>query len=217
MLCKGDFAFSCNCTVSLGSLRLWAHEHTPGIPRDVEDLETVEFADVLSAIAEDQHLTQCADVCFTGTEEDQAEQRDQGTTDEVLGDQDMEGGDALHEDDREAGLLEQMPPLGHLVREKNVQHPGFVFLAVLASRSGDYNRNLRHLPKEETRADVTCCPSSTRLHQCRQDFRCQGCDNAKPRPQTHEVGVDVFEIVDSVGIPFSILNAVCMGTTYDQT
>ena len=59
-------------------------------------------------------------------------------------------------------------------------------------------------------------------------FRCQGCDSIKPRPQTHkvspprpytfnhEVGVDVFEIVDSVGMRFLILNAVCMGTTYDQ-
>ena len=59
-------------------------------------------------------------------------------------------------------------------------------------------------------------------------FQCQGCDNATPRPQTHnvspprpytfnhEVGVDVFETVGSVGMRFSILNAVCMGTTYDQ-
>ena len=59
-------------------------------------------------------------------------------------------------------------------------------------------------------------------------FQCQGCDNAKPRPQTHnvspprlytfnhEVAVDEFEIVDSVGTRFSIFNAVCMGTTYDQ-
>ena len=30
------------------------------------------------------------------------------------------------------------------------------------------------------------------------------------------MGVDVFEIVDSVGMRFSILNAVCMRTTYDQ-
>ena len=30
------------------------------------------------------------------------------------------------------------------------------------------------------------------------------------------MGVDVFEIVDSVGMRFSILNAVCMGTTHDQ-
>ena len=59
-------------------------------------------------------------------------------------------------------------------------------------------------------------------------FRCQGCDNTKPRPQAykvsptrpymfnHEVGVGVFEIVDSVGMRFSILNAVCIGTTYGQ-
>ena len=50
----------------------------------------------------------------------------------------------------------------------------------------------------------------------------------KPRPQTHkvspyrpytfnhEVGLDLFDVVDSIGIRFSILNAVCTGTTYDQ-
>ena len=78
--------------MTLESLCLWAHERTPGIPRNVDDLETVEFAYVLSAIAENQHFTRCAHVCFTGTEEDQAEQHDHGTIDEVLGDQDMEEG-----------------------------------------------------------------------------------------------------------------------------
>ena len=70
----------------------------------------IEFADVLGAIAEDQHLTRCAQVCFTGTEEDQAEQRDQATINEVLKDQDMEEvGDVLEEADREVDLLQQMP------------------------------------------------------------------------------------------------------------
>ena len=82
------------------NLRLWAHERTPGIPRNVDDLETVEFADVLGSIAEDQHRTRCAQVCFTGTEEDQAERHDQGTIDEVLGDQDMEGGGHTPEEAR---------------------------------------------------------------------------------------------------------------------
>ena len=53
--------------MTLENLRLWAHERTPGIPRHVDDLETIEFADVLGAIAEDQH---------SGMEEDQAERRD---------------------------------------------------------------------------------------------------------------------------------------------
>ena len=74
-LCKGDLAFFCNCPTTLESLRLWAHERNPGIPR--MDLETIEFADVLGAIADLQHLTRCAQVCFAGTEEVQAQQRDQ--------------------------------------------------------------------------------------------------------------------------------------------
>ena len=92
MLCNGDLAFFCNCATTLEGLRLWAHKRTPGIPRSVENLETVEFAEVLGAIAEGLHLTRCAQVCFTGLQEDQAEQHGHGTIDEVLGDQDMEGG-----------------------------------------------------------------------------------------------------------------------------
>ena len=69
--------------------------------RNVDDLETNEFADVLGAIAEDQHLTRCAQVRFTSTEEDQAKQHNHGTIDKDLGDQDMErGGDVLEETDQ---------------------------------------------------------------------------------------------------------------------
>ena len=118
-MCKGDPAFFCNCPTTLEHLRLWAHLSTPGVPRNVNDLETIEFADLLGTIAEDQHLTRCAQVCFAGTEEDQAEQHDQGTIDEVLGDQDVEGGgDALEKADREADLLEQMPLPGRPESEK---------------------------------------------------------------------------------------------------
>ena len=72
VLCNGDLAFFCNCPVTLESLRLLAHERTLRIPRNVEDLETVEFADVVGAIAEDHYLTPCAQENFTGTEEDQS-------------------------------------------------------------------------------------------------------------------------------------------------
>ena len=45
-----------NWPATLESVRLWAHERTPNITRNVDDLEKVEFADVLGAIAEDHHL-----------------------------------------------------------------------------------------------------------------------------------------------------------------
>ena len=39
-LCKGDLAFFRNCPLTLENLRLWAHERTPDVPRNVDDLET---------------------------------------------------------------------------------------------------------------------------------------------------------------------------------
>ena len=105
-----------------------------------------------------KHLTRRAQVCFTGT-------------DEVLGDQDMEErGDALEEADREADLLEQMPLVGHPESEKRTS-------SILASSSAPCSRcdhtitsKLATSTERSTRADVTCCPSSTRPYECRQDF-----------------------------------------------
>ena len=48
------------------------------------------LADLLGAVAEDQHETRRGQVCFAGTEGDQTEQHDQGSIDEVLEDQDVE-------------------------------------------------------------------------------------------------------------------------------
>ena len=110
MLCNGDLAFFCKCVAKTENMRLWAQERTPSIARNVEELETVECADVLGAIAEDHHLNRCAQV---------AERHDHGKIDEVLGDQDMEEGrDVLDEADREADLLEQLPLPGHPESEK---------------------------------------------------------------------------------------------------
>ena len=47
MLCKGDPGFRCTCPTTLENLRLWAHKRTLGVPRNVDDLETIEFADLL--------------------------------------------------------------------------------------------------------------------------------------------------------------------------
>ena len=166
-LCKGDPAFFCHCPT--------AHERTPGIPRKVDDLETVDFADVLGSIAEDQHLTRCAQVCFTCTEEDQAERHDQGTIDEVLGDQDMEeGGDALEEADREADLPEQMPLPDHPESEKE-RRASWLRLprrARVAIRR--LHRNLRHLPKEALVQMLRAARAPQDFSDAAKTFRCQG-------------------------------------------
>ena len=91
------------------------------------------------------------------------------------------------------------------------------------------HRNLRHLPKDALVQMLRAAQAAQDFINAAKTLRCQGCDNTKkPRHQTHEVspprlctfnhevGVDVFEILDSVGMRFSILNAVCMGTTYDR-
>ena len=96
------YSFFCNSPATPKHLRHRTHERTPGISRNLDDPETNEFADVLGTIAEDLHLARCAQACFTGTQDDQAEQHDHGTIDEVPGDPYMEqGGGTPKEADRE--------------------------------------------------------------------------------------------------------------------
>ena len=115
----------------------------PRIPRKVDDLETVEFADVLGAIAEDHHLTRCAQVCFI------AEQHNHRTIHKVPRDQDTkQGGNALKEADREADLLEQMPLPGHPESEKERPASWLRLLRRARVAIGRLHRNFRHLPKE---------------------------------------------------------------------
>ena len=133
------------------------------------------------------------------------------------------GGDALEEADREADLLEQMPLLGHPESKKErlafwlrLPHRARVAMRRL-------HRNLRHLPKEALLQMLRAARAPQDYINAAKTFRCQGCDNTRPRPQTHnvspprpytfnhEVGVDVFQIVDTVGVRHSIWNGVCVG------
>ena len=139
-----------------------------------------------------------------------------------------EGGDALEEADGEADVLEQTLLPGHPESEKEhlaswLRLPRRARVAIRR-----LHRNLRYLPQEALVPMLRAARAPQDHLSAAKTFRCQGCDNAKPKPQSHkvppprpyafnhEVRVDVFEIVDSVGMRFSILNAVCMGTTYDQ-
>ena len=132
-----------------------------------------------------------------------------------------QGGDGLEEADREADLLEQIPLPGHPESEKErlaswLRLPRRARVAIRRLQ-----RNLRHPPKE-------ALAQMLRAARAPQDNIKAECDNTKPRPTTHkaspprpytfnhEVGVDVFEIIDPVGVCFSVSDAICVGPSYDQ-
>ena len=175
MWCKGDLAFFCNCLVTLENLRLWAHERTPDIPRNVDDLETVECADVLGAIAEDQHLTRCAQVCSQVQKRIKPNSAIRERLTKFWEIKDTEqGGDAPKKADREDDLLEQMSlPRSPRIRERTS--------SILASSFPPSSRRCQTITSKlatsterNTRANVTCCLASTRLYQCRKDFSMSG-------------------------------------------
>ena len=134
----------------------------------------------------------------------------------------MEEGDVLEGAHREADLLEQMPLLGRRESEKE----RLASCLRLPRRARVAIR--RHPPRKAPVQMLRAAQAPQDYTSAAKTLRCQGCDSTVPRPQTHkvsppgpetfnhQVGVDVFEIVDSVGMRFSILNAVCLGTTHNQ-
>ena len=178
MFCNRDLAFFCNCATTLEGLRLSAHDRTPGIPRNVEYLERVEVADVIDAIAEDLRSTRCAQVCFAGT----TRSRDD---DEVLGNQGLEQGkDVLEEADREAYLLEQIPLLGHPESEKECLASWHRLPRRARVAIRRLHRNLRHLHREALVQMLRAARAPQDYINAAKIFRCQGCDNTKPKPPT---------------------------------
>ena len=151
----------------------------------MEDLEKVEFRYVLGAITEDLHLTRCAQVCFTGTEEDQAERYDQSAIDDVLGDQDWN-----KEKMSWKKLTEKLICLNRYLflvtprSKNNIKRLGFVFLAVPALQSDDYIETCDiYLEKHLCR----CC-ELPELHKAinaaKKDLSMSG---VMPRPRTHKM------------------------------
>ena len=188
LLCKGGLVFFCNFPVtekfaSLGTLSALLVSHEMWKTGNGRICERSRVR-----IAEDQHLTRWVQVCFTGTGEDQADKRDHGTIDEVLGDQDMEKGrDVLEEADREADLLEQMPLLGHPESETErlaswLRVPRRARVAIRR-----LHQNLRHLPREALVQMLRAARAPQDHISAAKTFRCKGCDNTKPRPQTQSV------------------------------
>ena len=80
MLYGKDLAFSRNYPKTPERL---THKHDSGIPQILYSQDTVEFSDIFGTIIEHLPLSRCAEVCFTGAEEDQAEQHGHGTIDEL--------------------------------------------------------------------------------------------------------------------------------------
>ena len=69
---QGRSGFLLQLPNDIGKLASLGTRGVPGVPQNVYDPETIEFADLLGTIAEDQHSTRCAQVCFAGTEKDQS-------------------------------------------------------------------------------------------------------------------------------------------------
>ena len=112
---------------------------------------------------------------FHRSEEDQAERHDQGTIDDVLGDQDLEQGKGvLEEADRDADLLEHIPLLGHSTSEKERLASWFRLLRRARVAIRRSHRNLRHLNQRSTCADARSCSSTTTLHQSSKNVSMSG-------------------------------------------
>ena len=128
----------------------------PGKCKNVGDLETVEFADVLGVIAEDFRLTRCVQVCFAETEENRAEQHENRSTMSREIKTRNKGNTSWKKLTKRVDLLEQKPrPKSSRVRDRSLSILDFVFLAEPALQSDNHMVLATSIPRG-TRVDATC-------------------------------------------------------------
>ena len=130
--------------------------------------------------------------------------------------------------DAENELLDSIPLPGNPKsererREKWNQLPRRVRLAIRR-----LHRNFKHLPKQAMVAMLRAAKAPKEFIEAAKSFRCDTCAVLHPKPQTHkisapkpyvfnrDVGIDVFEVLDTEGQRYDILHAVCQGVTYQQ-
>ena len=110
VLCEKDLAFSSDYSKTPERP---TRKHASSVSKILYSQGTVEFSDILCTITEHLHLSRCVKVCFTGAEEDTAEQHGLRTIDEASGDADVkQGEDTAEEAGQEADSSEQISPSG---------------------------------------------------------------------------------------------------------
>ena len=116
--CNGDMATYGNDRGIMDSWRKWAHSRDDGLPRCVEDLEEIEFADTLRFLTEDAHLDNLA-TAFVGTRESQDEPVPMQPIDDVLGNEDIgQDLDDPSSRDQEQEMLDELPLPGYAKTEQ---------------------------------------------------------------------------------------------------
>ena len=203
----------------------WSRRRENGNPRCVEDLDEVQFADIMGSIAETHHLDRVVDTAFVGTEEADAERVPIDAIDEEKDRAMQDNADAY---DDEQDLLERIPLPGDPTseRDRKMKWLALPRRARIAIRR--LHRNFRHLPRNALLQMLRAARVPKEYIDAAKVHKCDVCTATKPpaplkkvsppKPYTfnHEVGVDVFEIKDAAGTFYDILNIVDYGTTLQQ-
>ena len=225
--CKGDLAFHCNNKEITDELVHWAKRKDNGYPRSVDDLEEVEFADILSGLAEAHHIDRCVDAAFVGTEEAAAE-ADKNPIDGCYGPEDYAQDAETIRVDEEADLLDQIPLPGNPTSEQARKKMWLALPRRARITIRRLHRNFRHLPKQALVQMLRAAKCPKEYIDAAKSHRCDVCVStapparsnkvAMPKPYTfnHEVGIDVLEVKDVTGTTYDILNVVDYGTTFEQ-
>lgn len=226
-LCRGDLAFHCNDKDICEELVGWAKARENGDPRCTDDLEEVQFADVLAGLAETHHIDKCVDAALTGTEEAAAEAEPR-IIDAAFGKEDEGLADPADLLDDKQDLLEKLPLPGNPISEQTRKKLWLSLLRRARIVIRRLHRNFRHLPKNALVQMLRAAKVPKVFIEAAKTHRCDVCEATKPPPRSskvarpkpytfnHEVGIDVLEVKDNAGTFFDLFNVVDYGTTFEQ-
>ena len=185
--CRGDLAFYCNNDGISTELVEWAkRQDNEDCPRSVDDLTEVQFADVLSGLAEAHHLDKCVDEAFVGTEEASAE-TETPIIDAVIGPEDRATADPEEVHDEEQDLLDKIPLPGNPTTEAKRKKLWLSLPRRARIIIRRLHRNFKHLPKNALVQMLRAAKVPKEYIDAAKAHRCEVCDSTKPPPRSQKV------------------------------
>lgn len=187
------------------------------------DFNSDGFGCLLRDVSHDMYINQMVGTAFPA---EVAEERNTGITlDDVIGDDDLDRNvEAVAE--AETDMLDDIP-LPSLPEEEQNRRLVWSKLPLKARAAiRRLHKQFGHCPKNVLIQILKASRAPKEYLDAVASFRCESCEVNKPEPQTHKtsvprpyvfndcIGLDVFEIYDSVGTRYSALNMICQGTTF---
>ena len=216
-----NIGFTCNHELLQQGFASWAND------KNVDQVLSWDFVEWVKNWSQECMIDDLLATAFpAAVAEEHAEERP--PLDETMGEEDVAAGNPVEEIVHEETLLDELEIPGFPKDEaaRRVQWRKLPQRVRIGIRR--LHRQFGHVPRQVLINLLRAAKVNKEFIDGVRLHRCTTCEDTAKKPPTHKVsmpyeyrfnhalGIDLLEVVDSVGQKYQVLNMVCLGTTFQQ-